>query len=146
MKARRHYTVSEVVALSKVSESTVNRLVKAGNLTVVPGTSNPRRLTADSVHSYIRRLLDDGPQLPEGVSRNPDDPGPVESRTKSDAEAVLRKRIDELERTVGVSQAKVQELEDDNERLRNTVQGLKHAHEIVLDRLGDHTSPKIPNN
>lgn len=138
MRARSDYTVSDVVALSRQSLSTVNRRVDNGDLEKVPGTSNPVRLTAESVHAYLRRLLDDGPALPEGVPRTP-------NATSVEENAQL-KRVAELEMSLRDALAKVNDLEIENETLRNDIQALKLAHELVLDRLGAHTEPKARND
>jgi hypothetical protein len=138
MEAKNDYTVSEVVTMSGKSLSTVTRRIESGELQPVPDASNPLRLTAESVYTYLRRLLDDGPSLPDGIPRN--------SKPAGDGEAAYLKRIEELERAVRDALAKVGELEIENETLRNDVQGLKLAHELVLDRLGAHTSPKSLNS
>ena len=129
--------MSEVATLSRKSLSTVNRRVEDGDLQTVPGTSNPVRLTGESVHAYLRRLLDEGPQLPDGVPRTPNATS-VEGNTHS-------KRIAELDRSLADALAKANDLEIENETLRNDVQALRLAHELVLDRLGAHTEPQAPN-
>lgn len=42
--------------------------------------------------------------------------------------------------------SRCEELEIDNERLRNTVQCLILAQHRLLDSIGEWTYPKIPNN
>ncbi|GAS96570.1 autophagy-related protein 16-1 [Mycolicibacterium canariasense] len=138
MQAQSDYTVSDVVALSRKSLSTVNRRVDDGDLQKVPGTSNPIRLTAESVHAYLRRLLDEGPVLPDGVPRTPN-----AMTVEEDGHS---KSIADLDRSLGDALAKVNDLEIENETLRNDVQALKLAHELVLDRLGSHTEPKARND
>lgn len=145
IRAQDDYTVSEVASLSRESASTISRRIGtgSGDLHKVPGTSNPVRLTADSVHAYLRRLIGEGPALPVGVPRFTD-PGERDERDR--IELGLRSRIEELERAVREANDKVRDLQTENEALRNDVHSLKAAHELVLDRLGARTAPRFPNN
>lgn len=145
MQAKPSYSVRDLANLSGQSESKVRRLVDEGRLAVVADVRS-RRITAASAHEYLRRLIDEGPKLPEGAAELGDarQDLPV---VDGDAEAaLLAKRIGELEQTVRSLAAKVEELDQENERFRNTIQGLRHTQVILLDNLGEYTSPKIPNH
>ncbi|HEY7052018.1 MAG TPA: hypothetical protein VH496_07770 [Mycobacterium sp.] len=148
MQAQESYTIADVVQLSRQSESTIRRLI-GRKLWIVP-RSRPRRLAADSVHAYLQGLLDEGPQLPdgvgEGVDRRSDWRSPVSDEAGQAAERTLRERIDELEQTIGDLQKTVRKLRRRNERFRNTIQALRQSGTILLDDLGAYTSPRIPNN
>ncbi|MDC8973997.1 helix-turn-helix domain-containing protein [Mycobacterium marinum] len=147
LKAKDHYTVSEVAELSRKSPSTVTRAVEKGLMEPIPGPSNTLRLTADSVHEYVRSLLDKAPRLPDGVPRHgapePDDPSESD---RGVAEAAFRRRIDELEREARAKESKIRDLEEENERLRNTTLVLRQNYAALSDDHGAYTSPKVPNN
>lgn len=145
IRAQDDYTVSEVASLSRQSLSTISRRIGtgAGDLHEVPGTSKPVRLTADSVHAYIRRLLDEGPTLPLGVPRFTE-AGDRDERDR--IELGLRSRIEELERALRQARDDGRDLQNENEALRNDIHSLKAAHELVLDRLGARTAPRFLND
>jgi excisionase family DNA binding protein len=144
MRAKSSYTVRELADLTKESESTVRRLIEDGELALEEGP-RPRRVTASSAHEYLRRLIDDGPQLPDGVARTRGI-RPDRSSAGGRVEDTDDEVVNELKLTVRTLEAKVQDLDEENERFRNTIQGLRQAQGILLDNIGEFTSPKIPNN
>jgi hypothetical protein len=139
LRAKSSYTVSELAGLSKQSESKIRRLIDDGRLALADD-SRPRRVAAISAHEYLRGLIADGPQLPDGA-----DLGREPSATDGEVEAA-RRRIVELEQTVQDLEEAADKVAAENEKFRNSIQGLRHSQGILLDDLGQYTSPKLPNN
>lgn len=148
LKAKDHYTVSEVAELSRKSPSTVKRAVDKGLMEPIAGSSKTLRLTAESVHEYIRSLLDEAPRLPDGVPdrRAPDPNADPSGSDRTVAEDAFRKRIAELEREARTKESEIRRLEEENERLRNTTLVLRQNYAALSDDHGAYTSPKVPNN
>ena len=145
--------------MSGGSEATVRREIRKGNLASVG--SGPVRLSAASVHSYLQRLIAQGPVLPQGVDAEPpltatSEAGEVEHQRDSSGRAQsagvesdnkdCADRLGTLEEEVRRLKRRMRKLNKRNERFRSTILMLRQNQTALLDDLGAYTSPKIPNN
>ncbi len=116
------YTVREAAGLTKQSESTVRRLIDEGNLELV-SPEGTRRITQASLYRYLRDRVE---ALLKGINELG---GTFLSLEASDA-----------------AQSRIEELQRENERLRNSLLVQRQNYTALADDFGAYTAPKFPNN